>query len=116
MTAEPPPDSVFIEIGGRGHLSEDTLREMARAPGLVHETYPQAVIQLTLGGYDDDPRSIWDIPEAAQYVRWFAALSGLADWHGGLFKALDSASKAVLIRCRAIREPHPFRVDIVPDP
>ena len=32
-----------------------------------------------VGGYDHDPRSLWDIPEAAAFVRAFAQGTGLND-------------------------------------
>jgi hypothetical protein len=33
----------------------------------------------TRGGYNEDPREIWDIPEAARYVRWWAHFAGMND-------------------------------------
>lgn len=105
-------DTVMLCIGGKGHMGAEELRDMARAVAMVHESYPCAPIMLTVDGYDDDPRSLWDIPEAAQYVRRFAMASGLHNWRGPLFAALDDPSRALLIACGAIDEPHPYEVDI----
>jgi hypothetical protein len=33
-----------------------------------------------LTGYDQDPREVWEIPEAARYVRWWAAYAGMDDF------------------------------------
>lgn len=107
---------VMIEIGGKGHLDEHTLLEMASAPAMAHAQYPAAPILLSLSGYDQDPRSIWDIPEAADYVRAYARAAGLCDWRSSLFKALDETTAGLLIACDAINKPHPFTVNIVPDP
>ena len=35
---------------------------------------------FALLGYDEDPRPIWEIPEAARYVRWWAHYAGLDDF------------------------------------
>jgi len=104
---------IVIEIGGRGHLGDDVLREMQAAPALTHAHSPEAPISLTLGGYDDDPRPICQIPEAAAYVRRYAAGAGLSDWRGELFLALDDSTKGLLILCGAIAEPHPFTVNVI---
>jgi hypothetical protein len=34
---------------------------------------------INLAGYDQDPREIWDISEAARYVRWWARFAGMDD-------------------------------------
>jgi hypothetical protein len=107
---------ILIEIGGAGHLDEFTLLEMASAPAMAHTRYPDAPILLSLSGYDQDPRSIWDIPEAADYVRAYARAAGLYDWHSSLWKALDETTRGLLIACNAINKPHPFTINIVPDP
>jgi hypothetical protein len=105
------PALVAIEIGD-ANLSAEVLREMAVAPSLVYRKHPGSPIALLISGFDDDPRSLWDIPRVAEYVRVFAREAGLADWRGLLFQALVEESRAVLIQCRAIDEPHPFRVEV----
>lgn len=65
-------DAIHIVIGGPGHLSHAAAIERARQVKLVIDTYPLATYSLHLSGYDDDPRELWDIPEAARFVAWFA--------------------------------------------
>jgi hypothetical protein len=110
------PAIVVIVIGDKEHLDNHTLYEMAPGPAHLHTRYPDATILLTLDGYDDDPRSLWDIPEAADYIRRFARAAKLTNWRSPLFRALEEASRGLLIACDAIDKPHPFRLDIVPDP
>jgi hypothetical protein len=109
-------DMVVIEFGGAGHLDDRTLQEMCSAPAMVHAQYPDAPIVLSLSGFDDDPRSLWDIPEAAAYIRAYARAAKLTDWRGPLFQALDETSRGLLVACDAIDKPHRFTVNIVPDP
>jgi len=98
---------VCIEIGD-GVQDEGWLRDMARAPAEAHASLPRATIVLLLSGYDDDQRSIWEIPEAADYVRRFAKLSGLNDWRTSVFGQLSEETKFLLIMCDALDKPHPF--------
>lgn len=107
---------VVIEFGGKGHLDDRVLLEMAGAPAMVHARYPNAPILLSLSGYDNDTRSIWQIPEAAAYVRRYAQAAKLTDWHSPLFQALEESTRGLLIACDAIDKPHPFVIDIRPDP
>jgi hypothetical protein len=46
--------------------------------------YPKAIFYLHLLGYDQDPREIWEIVEAARYVRSFARAAGLDDMDAAL--------------------------------
>lgn len=105
-------DVAMICIGGKGHMGEEELRSMALAVSAVHREHPDAPITLVLDGYDDDPRSLWDIQEAADYVRRYAMASGLHNWRGALFQALDEETKALLIACRAVDEPHPYELEL----
>ncbi len=103
---------IGIEVGDREHLDEETLREMKLAPAMAHAAHPEASIAILVGGFDRDPRPLWEIPEAAEYVRRFAAAAGLDDWSTDLFKALCQDTIAMLVKCDAVREPHPFTVVI----
>lgn len=103
-------DDAVIGIGGRGYFTEATLRKMKDAPRLVLQQSPRVEITLMIDGYDDDPRELWQIPEAVDYVRRYAKASGLHDWTGRLFRALHEHSKGLLIACDAIDKPHPFRI------
>ena len=106
---------VIVAFGGKGHLDDATLRHMSGAPAMVHARHPGASIELTMDGYDDDPRSLWDIPEAAAYVRRYAKAAKLTDWRSSLFQALEETTKGMLIACDAIDKPHPYTLNIVPD-
>lgn len=101
---------VVIEIGGKNHLSEGILRKMALGPAMTHARYPEAKIALSIGGYDDDPRELWQIPEAVEYIRRFTAQAGLRDWHSSLFRALDELTIGLLVMCDAVDKPHPYVV------
>jgi hypothetical protein len=66
-----------IEIGSRGDL---TPARAQAAADIFQKVAPRAgpgCIYLHISGYDQDPRSLWDIPDAAEYTMLFARLAGL---------------------------------------
>src|SRR5215468_5922451 len=77
----PPGDGegmvIPVCIGMRGHLSKGEARQAARMWREVVARYPKAAVYLHLPGYNQDPREIWEIVDAARYVRWFARAAGL---------------------------------------
>src|SRR5215475_9518434 len=77
MSSPEKPDFVLVEIGARGKLfSQDAEHAAAMWKDLQHKA-PKAFFKICIGGYDDDPRQIWEIPEAAAYVRTWAQLVGI---------------------------------------
>lgn len=75
MTIEPPPDrydAIVMVIGGKSDLSAALAIRQAHYVKVIAETYPDATISLHLDGFDDNLRELWDIPEAAQFIQWFA--------------------------------------------
>jgi hypothetical protein len=41
--------------------------------------YPRAAFMISLLGYSDDPREVWEFHDARQYVRWWARYAGMDD-------------------------------------
>jgi hypothetical protein len=68
-----------ITIGVRGMLTKREARHCAALWREAVRRYPKAYHAIHLLGFDEDPREIWDIPEAARYVRWFARFAGMDD-------------------------------------
>jgi hypothetical protein len=72
-------DLLFV-IGEAKELTGDiaALLEIAeRNAALVKDLCtrnPTAPITLSIYGYDNDPRELWDIPEATLYIRIFGAV------------------------------------------
>ena len=68
-----------IMIGERGSLSKAGARTAARTWRELTTRYPKGMFVICLLGYDQDPREIWEIPEACGYVRWWATYAGMDD-------------------------------------
>jgi hypothetical protein len=66
-------------IGTRGDLDRQEAKRAAKSWREHIKLYPKARFIIHLAGYDDDPRDIWEIGEAAHYVRRWARLAGLDD-------------------------------------
>jgi hypothetical protein len=63
----------------RGQLSKTEARKAAKMWQQAVGRYPKAIFYPHLVGYDQDPREIWEIVDAARFVRWFARAAGLDD-------------------------------------
>lgn len=68
-----------VILGMRGRLTKTEARKAAEMWKQAIARYPKAIFYLQLVGYDEDPREIWEIVDAARYVRWFARAAGLDD-------------------------------------
>jgi hypothetical protein len=79
------PDSdgagMFIQIviGLRGDLSKAEARRCAAMWRKATNRYPKAGFIISLAGYDEDPREIWEFGDARRYVRWWARFAGMDD-------------------------------------
>jgi hypothetical protein len=68
-----------ITIGVRGKLTKREARHAAMMWREVTRRYPKGIFMINLLGYNEDPREIWNIPEAARYVRWWARFADMND-------------------------------------
>ena len=67
----------MVAIGQRGKLTKGRAREAAAAWREVVRRYPKAQLYISMLGYNEDPREIWQIEDAARYVRWWACYAGM---------------------------------------
>lgn len=66
-------DYLGIQIGVAGKLDRAALRTAIRSTQkLIAHISPLTAIDIALGGYDDDPREIYEIPEARRFVMAYA--------------------------------------------
>ncbi len=64
-----PIRAIFVQIGEAGDLTCARASAAATAIMDARRIYPDATLSLCLNGYDDDPREIWQVPEAKAFVR-----------------------------------------------
>ena len=69
-----------ITIGSRGNLSKAEARLGAKMWRQATGRYPKACFMLSLLGYNDDPREVWEFRDARRYVRWWARFAGMNDF------------------------------------
>jgi len=79
MSSLEKPDFVVVHIGARGKLSRREAKHAAALWKRLQREAPQAHFKVAIAGYDEDPRALWEIPEAAAYVRMWARMAGLTD-------------------------------------
>jgi hypothetical protein len=100
-------------IGSRGKLSRQEATRAAKLWRRHVKRYPNACYVLSIAGYDDDPRNLWEIEEAARYVRRWSRLAGL--------NSLDDADRylqehfvALLAACGAFGDDVKSQVQLPP--
>jgi hypothetical protein len=60
-------------IGYKGDLSDERAQDVAQSIArVITAMKPQDLAEFAIHGFDDDPREIWDIPEARDYFIAFA--------------------------------------------
>lgn len=65
------PDNVgtiIVELGRRGELTAEWRDQAVAAMLIARERFPDATLEIAVGGYDDDPRELWQIDEARAHV------------------------------------------------
>jgi hypothetical protein len=70
-------DMVMFTIGARDDLTPSTCEKAAAAWRTITAENPKAKFVLQVGGFDDDPRELWEFPEVCAYVQRWANLVGL---------------------------------------
>jgi hypothetical protein len=74
MAAETNPedyDELMFVIGEAGDLTQ--YNATAAAFGVLYacSVNTRAKVTISIDGYDDDPRELWEIPEAIQFIQMF---------------------------------------------
>jgi hypothetical protein len=72
-------DAILVAVGTRNQLTKAAARDTAAMWRETTQRYPKAAFHISLSGYDEDPRELWELPEAARYVRWWARFAGMDD-------------------------------------
>jgi hypothetical protein len=77
---EDDPHSVIqLIIGHRGNLTGRQAKEAAKRWKLARSQAPRSPVHVTIAGYDQDPRALWEFAEVCRFVRRWARGAGLAD-------------------------------------
>jgi hypothetical protein len=93
-------DAVFCVVGGKGDLSDDTLANVLKHLNGTVRTSTTGDIHLAIDGYDDDPRELWEIPEARDFIRRLTLGMDLE-----VMSRLDPLSRILGSVCRGMLRP-----------
>lgn len=109
MTDPTDADVIISELGERGGLTLAHARDMALKFTLVWmHTRADATHILSVSGYDDDPREVWDIPEVKAFFAEFACVvwrglrRSIREWR------LDPPTLGVVAMCIDVAVCGPF--------
>jgi hypothetical protein len=95
----PEAGIVFIEIGDRAKLTEAEAVSAAKAFHGARQHYPDVPILISIGGYDDEARDLWEFPEVCRYVQLWARLTHLATPEAAALHAIPVRFAGLLGAC-----------------
>jgi hypothetical protein len=87
--------TLVFSIGERGRLNRRALAAAVLAWRALRFKTSTAVL-MHFGGYDDDPRELWEIPEVRDFIRRFCAKTKAHE-----HPAVDPTSRNLLLACGA---------------
>jgi len=93
-----------LVIGTRDDLSPEAAQAAAQKWQEIRRQYPNAAIYLCFFGYDEDPREIPHIPDAAEHVRQWARFAGIKDFEETVTGPLGPLGAAFLGACGVFGE------------
>ena len=106
-----PPDAggpegvaIHLVIGTRDDLSPKSAEAAAQKWRDIRRQYPNLSVYVSLAGYDDDPREIWEIASAAEYVRQWARFAGIENLEETATGPLGTTGAAFLGACGVFGE------------
>jgi hypothetical protein len=92
-------DAAFIEIGGAGELTSFNAMAAAEIVIMAMRRYPFADLHLMISGFDDDPREVWDIPEAKDYFEMFVGAMFVLNAPPVMEWRMDKSTMGVIAMC-----------------
>lgn len=78
----PDLGAMSFVIGMRGELTKQAAAQAARVWRQTRARHPDVPFTVSIAGYDDDPRELWQFPDVCRFVRRFAREAGLDDLGG----------------------------------
>jgi hypothetical protein len=95
MMEEQGYDAILVAIGTRDQLTKEAARDNAAKWREVTQRSPKVACNIS--------RELWELPEAARYVRWWARFAGMDD-PPTASHFLDAEGMTVLAACGAFGE------------
>lgn len=107
LAGTPLPEGILgcmVQIGAKGGMRRRYAVEAAQATLKLARQSPEAQFHPYVDGYDDDPREVLDIPEAAAQFRAYSSeLTRLQDVTGyPLRDRLTEQARVILLLCAGI--------------
>ena len=86
-----------LEIGSRGDFTPERAQAAATVFKQLAGWVGPGCISTYIIGFDADPRELWDVPEAVEYMRSFSRVAGIDI--DNIPEALDLPSLTLLSAC-----------------
>ncbi len=114
-----PVDTVWIEIGTRGSLTRAAAEHGARLlkeamqVNLRPSSSRLAGIYPSIGGYEDDPRELFEIPEVRSYLCRWAQFAGIETSADAIAAKIHPHMCAILAKCAAFTDVDPDAIPVI---
>lgn len=102
-----------VTVGVRGRLTRRDAKSCAAMWCEVRRRYPRGIPVIQMLGFDEDPREIGDIPEAARYVRWWARFAGMNSIEAAERYVLDAADADIKLESLNGASPAAYNIGIL---
>lgn len=108
------PALVVMELGTKGEFWASRVVQASEAllTG-IRRLQPQQTLALTIGGYEDDPRELPDLPEVAKFLRRVMKHAGIGSPNHPMVRMLNEETLALLLQCGVFGRDHPWTVQRV---
>jgi hypothetical protein len=94
-----PFDAVFCVVGGKDDLTDATRTQVLGHLNGAVRIGTTGPVHLSIDGYDDDPRELWEIPEVCAYLRGV-----FLNLHPDVAARLDELSRIIgAVSCGLLR-------------
>jgi hypothetical protein len=107
---------INLTIGTRDKLTKREARAAGAKFREVVRRYPKAFVYPHLLGYDDDPRELPHIEDAARYIRRFARFAGIDDFETACAGPIGLQGAALLAACGTFGEEIRRQIIVPPAP
>lgn len=107
-------DMIMIVIGNKQVIDDHNDLGLYRTSEIFLLSalkYPSAQFLLSIDGYDEDERELWEIPEVMRYIKRWAQAARLTDGYAPILQRIHDDTIGLLVLADAFGIHHPYHVN-----
>lgn len=105
---------VVVELGTKGEFwASRVVRASEAMLTAIGRLQPQQTLALTIGGYEQDPRELPDVPDVVRFLRRVMKHADITSPNHPMVRMLNEETLALLLQCGVFGRDHPWTVQRV---